>query len=217
MSCPGCSEDPLLQVTIRKLTQKQQQKPPQTDRGGAMSAVWQGTGAAPGSLRRVRFLLGISEVQVCEAEPDRRNEVPEVRRRRSCRTQGPERQHLLGLHQLPEMRLHFELQTGSEEVPQVQEPVSAGEDAQVRSVLVLPQQQACRSGSVRSQEGRSKEGCGCQKDPGENYCCDGDAALRIRKADWRRASSSDSRNAWPCIERERGKKKRPSSNLSPEL
>ena len=68
MACPGYNEDPPCK-TIRKLSQKQQQKPPAAHRR-RLPAVRQAAGAAPGSLWRVRFLLRLSQVQVREAEPD---------------------------------------------------------------------------------------------------------------------------------------------------
>ena len=46
--------------------------------------------------------------------------------------QGAARECLLGLHQLSQVRLHFELQAGGEEVPGVRKPVPGGEDAASR-------------------------------------------------------------------------------------
>ena len=70
MSCPGFNEDPPCK-TFRKLSSKQQQKvsAPQPT-GEDCPTMRQAAGAAPGQLRGVCFLLGLSQVQVCEAEPD---------------------------------------------------------------------------------------------------------------------------------------------------
>ena len=48
----------------------------------------QAAGAAPGRLWRVRLLLRLPQVQVREAEPHRRDEVPQVRHRRHRGAQG---------------------------------------------------------------------------------------------------------------------------------
>ena len=68
MACPDYNADPPCK-TFRKLSQKQQQKPPEPT-GEDLPGVRQAAGAAAGSVRRVCFLLRLSEVQVREAEPD---------------------------------------------------------------------------------------------------------------------------------------------------
>ncbi len=67
--------------------------------------------------------------------------MPQVRRGRHGRAQGAPGQHLLGLHQLSQVRLHFELQAGGEEVPGVRKPVPGGEDAEVGHLPRMPEQE----------------------------------------------------------------------------
>ena len=85
----------------------------------ALPGLRQAAGAASGRVRRVCLLLRISEVQICEAEFDRGDEVSQVRRRRFGRAPRAQGQRLLGLHELSEVRLHVEFEAGGEEVPQM--------------------------------------------------------------------------------------------------
>ena len=68
MSCPDYNADPPCK-TFRKLSSKQQQKPPEPT-GEDCPAVRQAAGIAPGSLWRIRFLFRLSQVQVHQAELD---------------------------------------------------------------------------------------------------------------------------------------------------
>src|ERR1700749_5030311 len=91
-----------------------------------MSEMRQAVSAAQRELRGICLLLGLSEMQVCEAEPDRGAQVSEVRRRGHCGAQGADREYLLGLHAVSEMQLHFESEAGGAEVPAVRFFVCGG-------------------------------------------------------------------------------------------
>jgi DNA topoisomerase-1 len=94
---------------LQDLPQADQQAAAESGRAAAhrrgLPAVRQAAGVAPGSVWRVCLLLRLSQVQVCEAEHHRGPQVPQVRRGRPGRTQGAPGEHLLGLHQLSEVRL----------------------------------------------------------------------------------------------------------------
>jgi DNA topoisomerase-1 len=101
MACPDYNADPPCK-TVRRLSQKQQQKP-----AVPLDEICPKCGKQlvlrSGSIRRVRLLLGLSEMQVHQAEPDRGPEVPEMRRGRHRRAQGAHGEHLLGLHAVSEV------------------------------------------------------------------------------------------------------------------
>src|ERR1700761_7067869 len=105
----------------------------------ALPGMRQRPGAAHGPFRRVRLLLRLSGVQVHQAEPGGRDEVPEVRRRRYRRAQDAFWHDVLRLHALSEVRLHGEWQAGAEEVPGMRIELPDPEDAEVGRVPALPQ------------------------------------------------------------------------------
>ena len=137
MACPDYNADPPCK-TFRKLSQKQQREAARADRR-ALPCMRKAAGAAPGSVRRVRLVLRLSQVQIREAEFDRGDEVPQVRRGRPGRASRAQGQHLLGLHELSQVRLYLQPETGGEEVPQVRQPVSDREDAQVGRLPRMPE------------------------------------------------------------------------------
>ena len=134
-----------------------------------LPGVRQAAGAAPGRVRRVRFLLRLSQVQIREAEPDRGDEMPQVRRGRPGRAPSAPGQRLLGLHELSQVRLHVEPEAGSEEMPEVRQPVSRGEDAQVGRLSGVPEQEEERRkryapkkrGKKAAARGRGKRKVAC--------------------------------------------------------
>ncbi len=124
MACPGYSEDPPCK-TIRKLTHKQQQKPavPLDETCPEMRYA---IGIANRAIWRVCQLQRLSEMQVHQAEPDRR-EMPDLRHWRHCRAQGAAWKFLLRMHELSEVRFHVELEANPAGVSGVWQPISTGE------------------------------------------------------------------------------------------
>ena len=84
--------------------------------------------------------------------------MPQVRRGRPGRAQGAAGQCLLGLHELSQVRLHVESEAGGEEVPQVRQPVSGGEDAEVGRLPGVPEQEEERRGRGCAEEAREESG-----------------------------------------------------------
>ncbi len=136
MACPDYHADPPCK-TFRKLSQKPQQTPPEPT-GEPCPVCGKPLVLRQGAYGEFVFLLRVPEVQVREAEFDRGDEVPQVRRRRFGRTARATGQRLLGLHQLSEVRLHIEFETCGEEVPQVQQPVHFEKTLKSGVFLVCP-------------------------------------------------------------------------------
>ncbi len=112
MSCPGYNEDPPCK-TIRKLSQKQQQKQTTPQPTGEDCPLC----GKPLVLRQGAY----GEFVSCSGYPKckyvKQNLIegmkcPKCGTGRPGRAQGAARKHLLGLHQLSQVRLHVELQAG---------------------------------------------------------------------------------------------------------
>src|SRR5579875_1025487 len=83
--------------------------------GGGVPEVRQAAAAAGGAVWRVHRVLGLPEVQVCEAgDPGRA--VPEVRRR-CCRAEEPARRCVLRMHAVSEVRLYEQPEAGGGGLP----------------------------------------------------------------------------------------------------
>ena len=130
MSCPDYSADPPCR-TIRKLTQKVQQKPPvQLDE--ACPKCGKPLLQRDGQYGEFIACSGLSEVQVREAGAAGRA-VPEGRRRH-CRAQDQARRHVLWLRELSEVRLCQQPEAGEPDVPEVRQRLSAGSGERRRDV-----------------------------------------------------------------------------------
>ena len=155
MACPGYNEDPPCK-TVRRLHQKQQQKPPQPLDEKCPKCGEQLV------LRNGQY----GEFVSCSAYPKckyiKQNTIgvkcPVCHVGDSGREEGTARQPLLRLLGVSEVHLHCEQQAGRQAVSGVRQPVSAGEDSQVRRVPRLPQQQEAfgrrRSGAEEAQKER---------------------------------------------------------------
>ena len=124
---------------MRRLNQKQQQKPPQPLDEKCPKCGEQLV------LRNGQY----GEFVSCSGYPKckyiKQNtigvKVSRVPVRANRREESAPRQPLLWLLGISEVRLYRELQAGRQEVPGVRQPLSAGEDPQVRRLPRLPQQQ----------------------------------------------------------------------------
>ena len=153
MACPDYNADPPCK-TFRKLSSKQQQKPPEPT-GEDCPVCGSLLALARGCVRRICFVFGIPEVQIREAEPDRGDEVPEMRRGRCGRAASTSGQCLLGMYELSQVRLYFEFEARAEEVPEVRQSIPRREDAQVGRVSGMPEQEEDRG--RRGQVGKARE------------------------------------------------------------
>jgi DNA topoisomerase-1 len=122
MSCPDYSADPPCK-TIRKLTQKVQQKPPVV-----LEEMCPKCGKPllqrDGQYGEFIACSGLSEVQVCEAGAAG-GAVPEGRRRH-CGAQDAARRCFLWVRELSEVRLCQQPEAGEPDLPEVRQRVSAG-------------------------------------------------------------------------------------------
>ena len=149
MSCPGFNEDPPCK-TFRKLSQKQQQK----------QAAPQPTGedcpqcGKPLVLRQGSY----GEFVSCSGYPKCKYVKQNIIEGLKCPKCGVgdlaerkarARQHLLGLHELSEVRFYVESEAGGGEVPGVRQLVPGGEDAALGDL----------SGMSEQEEGRRGRGC----------------------------------------------------------
>ncbi len=137
MACPGYSEDPPCK-TIRKLTHKQQQKPPvpldencpkcgmQLVRRSGQYGEFVSCSGYPKCKYIKQNLTGVKcptcgEGDIAERKARRGNLV-------------------LWMHELSQVRFHFQSEAGSADLPGVRQPVSAGKNVEVRRVSHLPEQ-----------------------------------------------------------------------------
>ena len=157
MACPDYNADPPCK-TFRKLSQKQQQK----------QSAPQPTGedcpqcGKPLVLRQGAY----GEFVSCSGYPKCKyikQNIIEGMKCPKCGTgdmaerKAQARQHLLGLHELSQVRLHVELQARAAEVPRMRQPVPAREDAEERHLSRVPEQEEERRGrGGRAQEAGQK-------------------------------------------------------------
>ena len=178
--------------TIRKLSQKQQQKQTAPQPTGEDCPMC----GKPLVLRQGAY----GEFVSCSGYPKckyvKQNLIegmkcPKCGTGRHCRAQGAAREHLLGLHQLSQVRLHFEQQAGGAEVPGMRKPVPGGEDAAVGDLSGMPEQEEGRRGRGTAPGGegrRREEGRGAD----ESRCAN---RVQLLESDRRCAASADGRDA----------------------
>ena len=162
MACPGYNEDPPCK-TIRKLTHKQQQKPPVPLDENCPKCGMQLV------LRNGQYgeFVSCSGYPKCKYIKQNLTGVkcPTCGNGRHCGAQGAARQSFLRLHKLSQVRFHFEPEADSADLPRVRQPVPAGEVAEVGRLSDLPEQAEGRgrgeattrqegSGGVREASGR---------------------------------------------------------------
>src|SRR5487761_1805120 len=117
------------------------------------------TGSAHWAVWRVRQLQWLSKMQVHQAESDR-GKVSDLRHWRYCGTQGAAREFLLRLHELSEVRFHFESEADSADVPGMRQPLPAGEVAEVRCLPGMSEQREANCGGGKTGQGAWQEGPG---------------------------------------------------------
>ena len=114
MSCPDYNADPPCK-TFRKLSQKQQQKPPEPT-GEDCPVCGKPLVLRQGAYGEFVSCSGYPKCKYIKQNLIEGMKCPKCGDGRHCRAQGAARECLLGLHELSEVRLHVEPEAGGEEV-----------------------------------------------------------------------------------------------------
>ncbi len=142
MSCPDYNADPPCK-TFRKLSQKQQQKPPEPT-GEDCPLCGKPLVLRQGAYGEFVSCSGYPKCKYIKQNLIEGMKCPKCGDRRPGGAQGAARECLLGLHELSQVRFHVESEAGGEEVPGVREPVPGGEDAEVGDLPGVPEQEEGR-------------------------------------------------------------------------
>ena len=136
MACPDYNADPPCK-TVRRLSQKQQQKPavpldekcPKCGKQLVLRSGTYGEFVSCSGYPKCKYIKqNLIEGLKC----------PKCGEGRHCRAQGAYREHFLGLHAVSEVQFHFESEAGCAELPAMQVAVPGGAGDRRRALPGLP-------------------------------------------------------------------------------
>ena len=186
MACPDYNADPPCK-TFRKLSQKQQQKPPEPT-GEDCPVCGKPLVLRQGAYGEFVSCSGYPKCKYIKQNLIEGMKCPKCGDRRHGRAQGAAGQCFLGLHELSQVRLHLESEAGGEEVPGVRQPLPGGEDAEIGDLPGVPEQE------------KDRRGRGCAEEAGEKDCARGrggsQGGVRLLQADWRRSAAAHGGDPW---------------------
>ena len=184
MSCPDYNADPPCK-TFRKLSQKQQQKPPEPT-GEDCPVCGKPLVLRQGAYGEFVSCSGYPKCKYIKQNLIEGMKCPKCGDRRPGRAQGAARQRLLGMHELSQVRLHVELKPVPEPCPECKSPISwrrrssQGSSWNARTRRRLPKRRLRRRSAAKKQRRRLR----------------GRGGVHVFQAHWRCSASADGGDPW---------------------